>query len=164
MSDVLCRPITDYVNPTGALTINSVGLHTPAWHLYSPLTRLYTGRAKRGSNTRYPFVQGTGAEPKLLDEVRHELFVVVTGAVDVTGGPYANAWAGFQTNHNYLTAQLVDDPGDPVDGTLPASLVDAIGATHTTDLTVLTFDPTEEPTRPAAIFSLIIELTAGRFA
>ena len=97
----------------GALTINSVSMHTPAWSVLD-LTPLWMPvTTYRGENVVIPGASGRRAQPYRFDEGRYTLPFTVIGAVNLSGVAYSNPWVGLQTNLSYLFSNVFTPPAAP---------------------------------------------------
>lgn len=145
---------------TGALTINGVDMHTPAWNVLD-CTPLWLYVETRGQNIVLPGTSGTYAYPRRVHEARHSLQMAITGFVDSSGVPNADPWAGLQENIDYLRDNVAEPPTPPT-STVSASLVMPDGSTRTADIQVVAFTIGEHyHVATAAILDIVIP--AGRF-
>lgn len=145
---------------TGALTINGVSMHTPAWNVLDCLP-LWLRGGVLGENATMPGANGTRALWYRRDEARHSLEMAITGFYDWTGAPYADSWAGLQTNLDYLSANVAEPPTPPTPS-VSASLVMPDGSTRNAQIQVVALTVVEHyNVATAALLDIVIP--AGRF-
>ncbi len=147
---------------TGALTINGVDMHTPAWNVLDCRV-LWLAQDMRIENVTLPEpLEGDYPFAYKPASARHSLEMAITGFVNSSGVPYSNPWVGLETNIEYLRANLDTPPVAPI-ATFSASLVMPSGATRTAQvqvasLTIVDFANVET----AALLEIVIP--SGRFA
>lgn len=157
MSGIVCD--TD----TGALTINSVLLHTPAYCMVDLLELWGFGVEVRGTNTVIPLADGTDPNPVRITETHHTLDMAITGRRDRFGVLSAAPMLQLQANIDYLRANVVTPPAAPT-STVPASLLMPDGSTRTADIQVLGLDLGDHIAPYALEAFLHIVIPAGVFA
>jgi len=160
MSDPL-GPL-DYVSDEGDLTINFVPMRTPAWSILD-LTPLWMPAALRGANRIVPGAAGVIVNPKRKTETRHELVLVMTGGVDISGVAYPNRWHGLYTNMEYLKANVLDPPTGVgiVSRTAELTLPDA--STLTAEIQVEDFQPVNK-VNAIHVYTMGIVIPMGEFS
>ena len=121
--------------PSGALEINGVSMHTPAWTVIDT-TVLWMGADVRGQDRILPTTPGVIPYRRRMTVTRHSLPMVIVGYVDDAGVAYPDPMEGLETNIDYLRGWIVD-PTNAGDGTLPATLTMPSGAVRTADIHVL---------------------------
>lgn len=148
---------------TNRLTVNSIELDGPAWHV----TNLETEISKRqtyGDTLRIPGAPGRRATIHRRDQVVMQLQLIVRGVVDRNGTPQANAAHGFKANCDYLIANL-GLGSTSGDGTVTATYHDADGTTtKTASVIVRSFTPGDLGTHRDAACVLELVVPAGQFA
>lgn len=117
------------------VTISEIPLATPAF-LIPDVSALYDGPDMRGENKILPHVVGTKALPRRITEMRRTLNIYIFGEADLDGDPFEDARIGMETNIAYLRENLFMPPASP-DGTRPAVLHFASGATKSADVQVI---------------------------
>lgn len=130
MTQILCP-----APPSGALEINGISMHTPAWTVVD-LTMLWMGAEIRGGDRLLPTVPGVIPYRRRMTVTQHSLPMVIVGYVDESGTPYSDPWEGLEANIDYLRGWIVD-PTNVGDGTLPAELTMPSGVTRTADIHVV---------------------------
>lgn len=146
---------------TGALTIDGISMHTPAWNVLD-CTPLWWNQSIRGQNLVLPGAVGTHAYPVRVHEARHSLEMAITGWVDQSGTPYADEWEGLEANIEYLRANVAEPPAAPT-ATRAATLVMPSGATRNADIQVTGLITVQHlKARARAILDIVIP--SGRFA
>lgn len=125
----------EHTGCTGTLSIDGVLLNGPAWDL-PDLTALWFEFDVRGDDRLLPGSDGVLPYRRRVTVTQHALPMIVTGAVDRFGEPYADAWVGMETNVAYLLTNVVL-PTNVGDGTRSATLTLPSGATRTANVHVL---------------------------
>lgn len=159
----------------GVLTINSVALNTPAWHVGGDETGegsllqlwgLMTER--RGQNRLVPANAGTIAYRHRGTETDYTLRATIIGDVNSAGVPYADDRVGLQTNLDTWVT-LIDTSGSG-DGTVTASLTRFTGGAITAPVQVMSLTPTLISYSPdgksgsVLIGDLLLKIPSGRLS
>lgn len=159
----------------GILTINSVVLNTPAWHVggdeegEGSLLQLWgMMAARRGEDRIVPGFAGRIAYKKRVDATPFTLRATIIGDVNSSGVAYSDDRVGLQTNlATWIT--LIDTVATG-DGTVTASLTRFTGSALTGPVHVVSLVPTlisySDNGKSGSIFigDLNLEIPAGRLS
>lgn len=123
----------------GEFAIDSIDMQTPAWAVTTDgLSTFWSGPGKRGSDleTTDDGAEAHARRPRLPG--LYSLRFVIVGAVNQSGVPYADPYAGLATNRKYLHDQLEVTPAT-AGGTRTGSMTFPGMAAQTGDLHVIRF-------------------------
>lgn len=126
-------PIWSAGAPAGLLTIDGVPMTCPAWRLRDP-GRLLFGSPLRGSYVQIPGMDGELPVPMRGTSAQWSLDMMMAGRWDHTGAEFADEQTGFESNLNYLRANV--ETGWAVAGNRlrPATFLTPAGTTLTADV------------------------------
>lgn len=159
----------------GVLTINSVVLNTPAWHVggdengEGSLLQLWGMMTdRRGEDRVVPGFAGRIAYKRRIDATPYRLRATIIGDVASNGTPYSDDRVGLQTN--LATWMTLIDTVASGDGVVTASLTRFTGSAITGPVHVVSLVPTLISYSPdgksGSIFiaDFNLEIPAGRLS
>lgn len=127
-----CKPL-NFSTALGELVINGVSLHCPAWDIVGrAIMELWETPSLRGSDRLIPGVAGVVPYRRRVTVTKRTMPLVISGAVDQGGAPYADTLIGLESNITFLRNNVGDPPAT---ATLAATLTMPSGATRAAAIT-----------------------------